>query len=240
MTIEDIDKELMPKHIAIIMDGNRRWAKERGLDTRLGHKQGAETLEKIAKFANQIGLEYLTVYAFSTENWKRAKEEVGALMILLENYLDRFLNRDSLRNIRVRALGDIDSLSDNLKKKIYNIVEKSKSNTGLTLNIAFNYGGRAEIVEAVKNISTRVQSGEIKIEDINENLISDNLYTKGEPEPDLLIRPGGELRISNFLLWQLAYTEFLFIDKYWPDFSEEDLLEAIQIFEQRNRKFGGK
>ena len=240
MTIEDIDKELMPKHIAIIMDGNRRWAKERGLDTRLGHKQGAETLEKIAKFANQIGLEYLTVYAFSTENWKRTKEEVGALMILLENYLDRFLNRDSLRNIRVRALGDIDSLSDNLKKKIYNIVEKSKSNTGLTLNIAFNYGGRAEIVEAVKNISTRVQSGEIEIEDINENLISDNLYTKGEPEPDLLIRPGGELRISNFLLWQLAYTEFLFIDKYWPDFSEEDLLEAIQIFEQRNRKFGGK
>ena len=222
------------------MDGNRRWAKERGLDTRLGHKQGAETLEKIAKYANQIGLEYLTVYAFSTENWKRTKEEVGALMILLENYLDRFLNRDSLRNIRVRALGDIDSLSDNLKKKIYNIVEKSKSNTGLTLNIAFNYGGRAEIVEAVKNISTRVQSGEIKIEDINENLISDNLYTKGEPEPDLLIRPGGELRISNFLLWQLAYTEFLFIDKYWPDFSEEDLLEAIQIFEQRNRKFGGK
>ena len=240
MTIEDIDKELMPKHIAIIMDGNRRWAKERGLDTRLGHKQGAETLEKIAKYANQIGLEYLTVYAFSTENWKRTKEEVGALMILLENYLDRFLNRDSLRNIRVRALGDIDSLSDNLKKKIYNIVEKSKSNTGLTLNIAFNYGGRAEIVEAVKNISTRVQSGEIEIEDINENLISDNLYTKGEPEPDLLIRPGGELRISNFLLWQLAYTEFLFIDKYWPDFSEEDLLEAIQIFEQRNRKFGGK
>ena len=240
VTIEDIDKELMPKHIAIIMDGNRRWAKERGLDTRFGHKQGAETLEKIAKYANQIGLEYLTVYAFSTENWKRTKEEVGALMILLENYLDRFLNRDSLRNIRVRALGDIDSLSDNLKKKIYNIVEKSKSNTGLTLNIAFNYGGRAEIVEAVKNISTRVQSGEIKIEDINENLISDNLYTKGEPEPDLLIRPGGELRISNFLLWQLAYTEFLFIDKYWPDFSEEDLLEAIQIFEQRNRKFGGK
>ena len=240
MTIEDIDKELMSNHIAIIMDGNRRWAKERGLDTRLGHKQGAETLEKIAKFANQIGLEYLTVYAFSTENWKRTKEEVGALMILLENYLDRFLNRDSLRNIRVRALGDIDSLSDNLKKKIYNIVEKSKSNTGLTLNIAFNYGGRAEIVEAVKNISTRVQSGEIKIEDINENLISDNLYTKGEPEPDLLIRPGGELRISNFLLWQLAYTEFLFIAKYWPDFSEVDLLEAIQIFEQRNRKFGGK
>ena len=206
----------------------------------MGHKQDAETLEKVAKFANQIGLEYLTVYAFSTENWKRTKEEVGALMILLENYLDRFLNRDSLRNIRVRALGDIDSLSDNLKKKIYNIVEKSKSNTGLTLNIAFNYGGRAEIVEAVKNISTRVQSGEIKIEDINENLISDNLYTKGEPEPDLLIRPAGELRISNFLLWQLAYTEFLFIDKYWPDFSEEDLLEAIQIFEQRNRKFGGK
>ena len=236
----DIDKEYMPKHIAIIMDGNRRWAKERGLDPKLGHKKGAETLEKIASYANEIGLQYLTVYAFSTENWKRTKEEIGALMLLLQSYLDRFLNKESLRNIRVRVLGDVESLDKGLKESIYKIVEKSKNNTGLTLNIAFNYGGRAEIVRAVKNISNQFKNNEISIDEINEDLISNNLYTAGEPEPDLLIRPGGELRISNFLLWQLAYTEFLFIDKFWPDFSEEDLLNAIKTFENRNRKFGGK
>lgn len=236
----DVDKEYMPKHIAIIMDGNRRWAKERGLDPKLGHKKGAETLEKIASYANEIGLQYLTVYAFSTENWKRTKEEIGALMLLLQSYLDRFLNKESLRNIRVRVLGDVESLDKGLKESIYKIVEKSKNNTGLTLNIAFNYGGRAEIVRAVKNISNQFKNNEISIDEINEDLISNNLYTAGEPEPDLLIRPGGELRISNFLLWQLAYTEFLFIDKFWPDFSEEDLLNAIKTFEKRNRKFGGK
>lgn len=238
--LNDVDKEYMPKHIAIIMDGNRRWAKERGLDPKLGHKKGAETLEKIASYANEIGLQYLTVYAFSTENWKRTKEEIGALMLLLQSYLDRFLNKESLRNIRVRVLGDVESLDKGLKESIYKIVEKSKNNTGLTLNIAFNYGGRAEIVRTVKNISNQFKNNEISIDEINEDLISNNLYTAGEPEPDLLIRPGGELRISNFLLWQLAYTEFLFIDKFWPDFSEEDLLNAIKTFENRNRKFGGK
>ena len=240
MTINDIDKELMPQHIAIIMDGNRRWAKEKGLDTKLGHKAGAETLEKIASFANEIGLKYMTVYAFSTENWKRTKEEVGALMVLLGNYLDKFLNRESLRNVKIRVLGNIDNLDKGLKESINKIVEKSKNNTGLTLNIAFNYGGRDEIVRAVKNIAEKVKNNELSLEQIDEQLVSDNLYTANEPEPDLLIRPGGELRISNFLLWQLAYTEFLFIDKYWPDFSEEDLLEAIATFEKRNRKFGGK
>ena len=238
--MEELNEELMPKHIAIIMDGNRRWAKERGLATHLGHKAGAETLEKIANYANNIGLKYLTVYAFSTENWKRTKEEVGALMILLENYLDKFLNKESLRNIKIRVLGDIESLNTNLKQSICKIIEKSKNNTGLTLNIAFNYGGRSEIVKAVKDITKKVEEKEIDIDDINEELISNNLYTAGQPEPDLLIRPGGELRISNFLLWQLAYTEFLFIDKYWPDFSETDLLDAIKIFEKRNRKFGAK
>lgn len=241
MTIDDIDKELMPQHIAIIMDGNRRWAKEKGLDTKLGHKAGAETLEKIASYANEIGLKYLTVYAFSTENWKRTKEEVGALMVLLRNYLDKFLNRESLRNVKIRVLGNIENLDNKgLKDSINKIVEKSKNNTGLTLNIAFNYGGRDEIVRAVKNIAEKVKKDELTLEQIDEHLVSDNLYTANEPEPDLLIRPGGELRISNFLLWQLAYTEFLFIDKYWPDFSEEDLLEAIATFEKRNRKFGGK
>ena len=240
MKINNIDKELMPKHIAIIMDGNRRWAKERGLATQFGHKAGAETLEKIAVYANELGIKYLTVYAFSTENWKRTEEEIGALMLLLENYLDKFLNKESLRNIRIRVLGDVEALSDSLKQSIYKIIKKKKNNTGLTLNIAFNYGGRSEIVRAVKNISEKVKNNEIDIEDINENIISDNLYTAGELEPDLLIRPGGELRISNFLLWQLAYTEFLFIDKYWPDFSEEDLLQAIKTYEKRNRKFGAK
>lgn len=240
MTINDIDKELMPQHIAIIMDGNRRWAKEKGIDTKLGHKAGAETLEKIAAFGNEIGLKYLTVYAFSTENWKRTKEEIGALMLLLQKYLDKFLNKESLRNIRIRVLGDIESLDKGLKESIKKLVEKSKNNTGLTLNIAFNYGGRAELAKATKQIASMVKNNEINVEDIDEELISNNLYTKGEPEPDLLIRTGGELRISNFLLWQLAYTEFLFIEKYWPDFDKEDLLNAINIFEQRNRKFGGK
>ena len=240
MNIENIDKELMPQHIAIIMDGNRRWAREKGLDPKLGHKAGAETLEKIATYAKKIGLKNITVYAFSTENWKRTKEEVGALMILLRSYLDKFLNRESLRNIRIRVLGDIEGLDGGLRDSINKIVDKSKHNTGLTLNIAFNYGGRAEIVRATKIISEKIKNDEIKLENINEQLVSDTLYTNGEPDPDLLIRPGGELRISNFLLWQLAYTEFLFIDKYWPDFSEEDLLNAIEIFEKRNRKFGGK
>ena len=240
MTINDIDKELMPQHIAIIMDGNRRWAKERGLDPRLGHKEGAETLERIATYANEIGLKYMTVYAFSTENWKRTKEEVGALMKLLELYLDKFLNRESLRNIRIRLLGDVEGLNPSLRNRIYRIVEKSKDNTGLTLNIAFNYGGRDEIVRAVRKISEKVKNNEIDIDEIDEDMVSNNLYTQGEPEPDLLIRPGGELRISNFLLWQLAYTEFLFVDKYWPDFSRKDLLEAIYTYEKRNRKFGGK
>lgn len=240
MTINDIDKELMPQHIAIIMDGNRRWAKEKGIDTKLGHKAGAETLEKIAAFGNEIGLKYLTVYAFSTENWKRTKEEIGALMLLLQNYLDKFLNRESLRNIRIRVMGNIDELDKGLKDSINRLVEKSKNNTGLTLNIAFNYGGRNEIVRATKQIATMVKNDEIKIDDINEEMFSNNLYTKGESEPDLLIRTGGEVRVSNFLLWQLAYTEFLFVEKYWPDFDKEDLLNAINIFEQRNRKFGGK
>ena len=240
MTINEADKELSLKHIAIIMDGNRRWAKEKGLDTKLGHKAGAETLEKIASFANDIGLKYLTVYAFSTENWKRTKEEVGALMVLLNYYLDKFLNKESLRNIRIRVLGDIEGLDKGLKESIYKIIEKSKNNTFFTLNIAFNYGEKAKIIRAVKNISEKVRNNEIGVEQINEELVSNNLYTENEPDPDLLIRPGGKLRVSNFLLWQLAYTEFLFIDKYWPDFSEEDLLEAIKTFEKRNRKFGGK
>lgn len=235
-----MEEKIMPKHIAIIMDGNRRWAREKGLDTRLGHKEGAETLKRIAKYANKIGVEYLTVYAFSTENWKRTKEEVGALMLLLQKYLEEFLTSSDLDNIRIKILGDVSKLDDGLQKSINKILKKTENNTGLTLNIAFNYGGRDEIVKAVKKIATDVSEEKLDINDIDENLISNNLYTAGQPEPDLLIRPGGEQRISNYLLWQLAYTEFYFIQKYWPDFSEKDLDEAIKIFENRNRKFGGK
>lgn len=230
----------MPKHIAIIMDGNRRWAKERNKETRLGHKEGAETLKKIAKYANKIGIQYLTVYAFSTENWKRTKEEVGALMGLLQMYVNDFLNDKELENIKINILGDVSKLEHGLQKSIQKAIDRTKDYTGMTLNVAFNYGGRDEITKAVQKIANKVQNNEIAIQDIDEQYVSDNLYTQGQLEPDLLIRTGGEQRVSNFLLWQLAYTEFLFIDKYWPDFSEEDLEEAIKVFEQRNRKFGAK
>lgn len=230
----------IPQHIAIIMDGNRRWAKEKGKETSEGHKVGADNLEKIAKDCNKLGVKILTVYAFSTENWKRSKDEVSALMVLLKNYLKKFSKNANKDNIKIRILGDIDKLEPSLKKSINDAIERTKNNTGLIINIAFNYGGRAEITNAMKKIAVKLENREIKIEDINENLINQNLYTQNQPDPDLLIRPGGELRISNFLPWQLVYSEFYFTDKYWPDFSKEDLIEAIKVFNKRNRKFGGK
>ena len=230
----------IPQHIAIIMDGNRRWAKEKEKEASEGHKAGAENLEKIARDCNKLGVKILTVYAFSTENWKRSKDEVSALMVLLRNYLKKFSKDANKDNIKIRVLGDIDKLEPNLKKSINDAIERTKNNTGLTINIAFNYGGRAEITNAMKKIAIKLENKEIKIEDINENLINQNLYTQDQPDPDLLIRPGGELRISNFLPWQLVYSEFYFTDKYWPDFSKEDLIEAIKVFNKRNRNFGGK
>ncbi len=235
-----MNTENMPKHIAIIMDGNRRWARERGLEPKQGHKEGAKTLEKIVRYANKIGLKYITVYAFSTENWKRSEDEVGALMILLQRYLDNYSKRADTENIKVKVLGDITRLSEGMQKSIKKCMERTKNNTGVTFNIALNYGGRNEILSAVKNIAYEVKNGNINVEEITEDTISNNLYTAGEPDPDLLIRTSGELRLSNFLLWQLAYTEFLFIDKHWPDFSEEDINEAIEVYQKRNRKFGGK
>ena len=232
------DVENMPKHIAIIMDGNRRWAKKQGKSASFGHKQGAKTLEKIVRYANKIGLKYITVYAFSTENWKRAEEEVKALMTLLQNYLDDYSKRADSENIRVKILGDITALSQGMQKSIINCMERTKNNTGVTFNIALNYGGRDEIVKSVQNIVKEIQNGNIKIEDINEELISNNLYTKGQPDPDLLIRTSGEMRLSNFLPWQLVYSEFLFVDKNWPDFTEEDLDNAILEYQKRTRKFG--
>jgi len=222
------------------MDGNRRWAREKGLETKEGHKAGADNLENIAKYCNEIGVKYLTVYAFSTENWKRSKEEVSALMILLKSYLKKFSKNANKEGIRIKILGDISVLDDGLRNSINEAVERTKNGTGLTLNIAFNYGGRAELTHAMKKIAQEVVDNKIKIDDINENLISEKLYTENQPDPDLLIRPGGELRISNFLPWQLVYSEFYFTDKFWPDFNNEDLLDAIKTFNKRNRKFGGK
>ena len=236
----NLEQNNYPEHIAIIMDGNRRWARERNLEVKEGHKQGAKNLENISKYCNNIGIKYLTVYAFSTENWKRSAEEVGALMILLQNYLNDFSKRADTENIKIKVLGDISVLSKGMQNSINKAMERTKDNTGLTLNIAFNYGGRAEIVYALKQIAKKVKNDEINIEDINEEIISNHLYTSMQPDPDLLIRTSGELRTSNFLPWQLAYTEFYFDDKYWPDFSEKDLLKAIEIYKSRNRKFGGK
>ena len=230
----------LPLHIAIIMDGNRRWAKQKNLDVRLGHKKGAENLETIVKYCNKIGIKYLTVYAFSTENWKRTKEEVGALMLLLQNYLDLFAKTADAENIRIKMIGSREGLSDGLLKKIDNTVEGTKNNTGLTLNVAFNYGGRDEIVKAVKKIASNIKNENIDIEDIDEKLISENLYTKDMPDPDLMIRTSGEIRTSNFLPWQLVYSEFYFTNKLWPDFSTEDLDDAIIEYSKRTRKFGGK
>ena len=234
----DFDKNSMPKHIAIIMDGNRRWARKQGKNASYGHKEGAKTLEKIVRYANKIGLKYITVYAFSTENWKRAEEEVSALMMLLQNYLDDYSKRADTENIRVKILGDITALSSGMQKSILKCMERTKENTGVTFNIALNYGGRDEIVKAVKKIAEDVKEGKIDINNINEEMISNNLYTAGMPDPDLLIRTSGELRLSNFLPWQVVYSEFLFVDKNWPDFTEEDLDNAIIEYQKRTRKFG--
>ena len=228
----------LPKHIALIMDGNRRWAKERNLDIKQGHYAGAENLEKIALYANKIGIKYMTVYAFSTENWKRSEAEVKGLMLLLKAYVEKMLAKTNSNNIKINILGHISKLDISLQKSINKILDKTKENTGLTLNIAFNYGGRDEIVKATQKISEEVKKGNINVEDIDEKMVGDYLYTKGQPDPDIMIRTSGELRLSNFLLWQLAYTEFVFLNKYWPDFNEKDLDNAVEDFQKRHRNFG--
>ena len=234
-----MDEKIMPKHIAIIMDGNRRWAKEHKLDSSLGHKKGAEVLENVAKYCNKIGLEALTVYAFSTENWKRTKDEVGAILLLLNMYLDKFLKTADLENIKLRVIGDRDkNMPEEIKAKMIKMEEKTKNNTGLKFNIAFNYGGRDEIVKATRKIAEQVKEGKLDVNDINEDTISNNLYTAGLPDPDLLIRTSGELRTSNFLPWQITYSEFMFLDKYWPDFTTEDIDLAIDEYSKRHRRVG--
>ncbi len=235
-----MDENNLPKHIAIIMDGNRRWAKAHKIPVKLGHKKGAEAIEKVVKYANKIGIKYMTVYAFSTENWKRSEEEVSALMSLLRYYLDDYSERADMENIKVTIIGEREGLNSKLQASIERVMKKTENNTGINFIICLNYGGRLEMTRAVQKIAQEVKDGLINISDINEDTISNHLYTANVPDPDLMIRTSGELRTSNFLPWQLVYTEFLFFDKYWPDFNESDLDEAIKVYQTRNRKFGAK
>ena len=239
-----IDKEqalpkVLPAHIGIIMDGNGRWAKKRALPRSMGHSAGAQTFRKIARYCSDIGIKHLTVYAFSTENWRRPQEEVDALMKLFEEYLNEALRDFKDDTIVVKFLGDRTAFSPKLQALINENEEESKDREGMVLNIAMNYGGRDELVTATKKIAEKVKNGELSVDDINAELISDSIYTAGQPDPDLIIRPSGEFRVSNFLLWQSAYAEYYISDKLWPDFSTDDLDKAIVEFSTRNRRYGG-
>ena len=233
-------EKAMPRHVAIIMDGNGRWAAKRMLPRKMGHKAGAEALERIIEAARQLGLEHLTVYAFSTENWKRSVEEVGAIMDLLRLYLKNYLQKFAKDNVRMHVIGDISRLDADIQEQIRNIEEMSKEKDGMTVHIALNYGGRDELRRGVIALARQVQDGVLEPEEITEDIISQSLDTAGVPDPELMIRTSGEERISNFLLWQLAYSEFYFTDKLWPDFTEEDLKDAIDQYCGRERRFGGR
>lgn len=234
-----VDSSKLPVHIAIIMDGNGRWAKKRRLSRSIGHREGSNTLKKIASFCNDIGIKYLTVYAFSTENWKRPKNEVDALMTLLLEYLKNAEKELADKNIRLNVIGDTKRLPHDIQEQIKKVISLTQNNNGMIMNIALNYGGRDEIIFAVKKILKDAFEGKVRINDINDKTISDRLYTAGMPDPDLLIRTSGEKRLSNFLLWQCAYTEFWYTDVLWPDFRKEHLMEAIKVYQSRNRRFGG-
>ncbi len=228
----------IPKHIAIILDGNGRWAKAKGLPRKYGHVEGAKTVEVICEEAYKMGVQYLTVYAFSTENWNRPKDEVDALMTLLRNYMKTCLKTAEKNRMCVRVLGDKTGLDEDIRTRIDELEKATVNNDGLHFQIALNYGGRDEIVRATKAIAEKVKNGELAPSDITEEVISQSLDTKGIPEPDLLIRTCNEQRISNFLLWQLAYTEFYFTPVAWPDFSKEELTKAIEAYNIRDRKYG--
>ena len=228
----------IPRHVAIILDGNGRWAKAKGMPRNYGHVQGAKTVEVICEEAYKMGIEYLTVYAFSTENWNRPQDEVDALMKLLRNYMKNCLKTAEKNRMCVRVLGDKTRLDEDIQSRIAELEEATKYNDGLHFQIAINYGGRDEILRAVKVLTAKVESGELKSDDITEEMLSAELDTAGIPEPDLLIRTCNEQRISNFLLWQLAYTEFYFTPVPWPDFSKEELMKAVEAYNHRDRKFG--
>lgn len=239
-TNRDEQRDLkIPKHVAIIMDGNGRWAKKRGLPRIAGHREAMKTVKRVTKEADRLGVKVLTLYTFSTENWKRPKNEVDFLMKLPEQFLNTYLVELIEQNVRVQAMGDLSRLPSYTLKAVESAIERTKNNTGLVLNFALNYGSHAEIVDAVKTIVRKVQEQELVIEEVTEQVISQHLMCPSLPDPDLLIRTGGELRLSNFMLWQLAYTELYFSEEYWPDFDEQSLRNAIQSFAARQRRYGG-
>ena len=234
-----IDSNAIPKHVAIIMDGNGRWAKRRGMPRSMGHRAGADVLKQIVIAADEIGIRALTVYGFSTENWKRPEQEVSLLMALIKEYLNNNVKYMHEHNVRIRFIGFIGALSEELQQIIQDAELLTQNNTGLTLQLAINYGGRDEIVRTIRDITNSVKAGTITADDITEDYVSSQLFTKEFSDVDLLIRPSSDFRISNFLLWQLAYAEFWFTDLYWPDFTKETLLEAVAAYQKRERRFGG-
>ncbi len=228
----------MPNHVAIILDGNGRWAKSKGMPRNYGHVQGAKTVEVICEEAYRMGISYLTVYAFSTENWNRPKDEVDALMKLLRNYMKTCLATAKKNRMCVRVIGDKTGLDEDIRNRIAQLEESTRENDGLHFQIALNYGGRDEIIRAIRRMALKIREGGLRADEITESYFSDMLDTAGLPEPDLLIRTCGEQRISNFLLWQLAYTEFYFTDVAWPDFTKEELLRAVEAYNHRDRRYG--
>lgn len=228
----------VPRHVAIILDGNGRWAKKKMMPRNYGHAQGSKNVERICELAYKMGIEYLTVYAFSTENWRRPQDEVDALMKLLQNYLSTSIKTSMKNNMRIRVIGDTEKLSEEIKKSIRELEEASKNNTGLKFQVAINYGSRDEILRAAKALALDVKENKTAIDHIDEETLEQYMDTKGIPDPDLLIRTSGEQRLSNFLLWQCAYTEFYFTDVLWPDFNEKELQKAVEYYSGRNRKYG--
>ncbi len=242
MTKEMLENISLPEHIGVIMDGNGRWAKQRGLERSAGHKAGADVFRKICDYAAEIGIKYITFYAFSTENWKRPAGEVSAIMDLFRDYLFEAQEREEEnleKGMRIRYIGDRTALPEDIVKLIEQLEKQSADKTAITVNLAVNYGGRDEILHAVKHLASKVEAGELKAENITLKDIDGNLYTAGQPDPDLIIRPSGEYRLSNFLIWQAAYSEFWFSDILWPDFTSDDLDKAIIEYSKRNRRFGG-
>lgn len=235
----NVDMNNIPNHIAIIMDGNGRWAQERGLPRSMGHKAGVEAVRPIVKKCSNIGVKYLTLYVFSTENWKRPSDEVSTLMKLLADYLKSEFEELNSNNVVINHIGDIQKLPQICQDELNYAYEKTKHNTGLVLNLALNYGGRQEIVHSFKEMYKNIQNNKLDYNKINEKTVENYLYTSGMPDPDLIIRPSGEERLSNFLLWQCAYSEFWFSNIKWPDFKEEDLMKAISDYQKRKRRFGG-
>ena len=238
-TDTSIDMSNLPKHIGVIMDGNGRWAKKRGLPRSAGHKAGAESLKKIVTEANNMGIEYITVYAFSTENWKRPKAEVDYLMNLLMDYLINAEKTLAGENVRIRAIGSRKELSDEMCRQIEKTEKLTENRDGIVMNIALNYGGREELINATKALCRDVTDGKIGIDEISEEKLEEKLYTRNQPDVDLLIRTSGEQRLSNFMLWQVSYAEMVFVKKAWPDFKPKDLHECIKIYQNRGRRFGG-